>query len=477
METTCFINAKEKLLLIREEDGKGGARQIRLDADSYSPDELALISKCNRHFLASIYQTGLLDKSRMDGCLPKACLEINSAGVISPKYLINCFIHTVQLLLRDEIGDKCARDVNTVAIPTTPEKITNLYSTMLQNVEQHQEQSEPGEEDLSALLKMVMGYMAELQNQTNKKLEKGKKNLSMVGGVNHNMFMDKENMVQDMMGNCVEIINAAFEQHRLAIIAMVMGYGEANPKIADVIGRVVEDDKPIYANTQISLNAMMSFLGEVFNALFFKILPSTSMTVSMQAVIYHMATLNELNLLEDFSHTVHLPIIYRLVHSCFEDQGPCDIEAVSKYLSAEHSGIYNSLSHLCDTTDPSNRLAYLCEVAVACNVTDEKLTAAIYWYLNARRKYTIEFYLITLVSVYTQNKCAGLNKLNKKCNAVAFARPLHTILLLFRDHVREFGLDLALCDHTLVSFTQKYGKELKSCVQQFSVSALKNQRR
>ena len=103
---------------------------------------------------------------------------------------------------------------------------------------------------------------------------------------------------------------------------------------------VVKNSKsdPIYFNENITFHIMIHAIGEIFHSLFIDILPNESMESAIHGTLYHMAYLQDLNLLDTFKKYLYIPILYRLIYSCYKINSPF-IETSLKYISGNHSCI------------------------------------------------------------------------------------------------------------------------------------------
>ena len=500
IECPCIFDLEEKTLLCRNKSSSSNATIYNLTKCKHLFEkDLKIIADNNRLFLTYLCNIGRMNDTNFDGCLPIRCLNLNlneeqgeEEITISPKYLINCFIHLLKTIIisKDNTDIIFTRDDKTVHIPTTIVKMRDMFNSILKtfmkdDIENEMEIDDNDNNnnfaDLNQLLKLVMGHIVELQQRSTKKLEKSKKQLSMIGGISQNnfLFSDDNNAISKMLTDCANVIDTYIYNHRTLVL-------NDNNIIINKIITNNHNNKKIYSNNEISFQDMMDFIGQVFNVLFFKTFPRYSMMLTLQGVIYYVSVLNELQLINYYKNTIQLPILYKLIYSCFKDVTNNDndenkkIEHYNNWFQSLYPKLYKALTtyvniiNNTNTNDDDTALQCLCNIAIALDISDDSFMDAIYWLFNHHLNSTIEFYLIIIVNIYVQNKCSSLNKNNKISNANTFMKPIYKILILFRNYVREIGIQLAVCDETLTNFSMYYSKEIKEAINDFSLKCLKN---
>ena len=246
----CIINTEKQTLVCRSESSNNTNKIYQLNRCKNLPKEdLIMIAKYNREYLSYLCKIGKMNDINYDGCLPIRCLDMNididncqndEEITISPKYLINCFIHLLQLLVTEE--ERNNNDFNrifirdtTIQIPTTHEKIQYMFNHILKqflDIDLHPEDEKMEMEvdgkiendndndndfgDLLYLLKMVIGHVAELQQHTSKKLGKCKKNMSIIGGIPQKSILDKDNdAISNMLSESVKVLETFIYEHRI----------------------------------------------------------------------------------------------------------------------------------------------------------------------------------------------------------------------------------------------------------------------
>ena len=519
IEAPCFFNIEAKELYCRSASNnftKYDLKQCR----ELKEDDLLKVAQLNRLYLIYLCKKNQMNNVKFDGCLPVRCLDLNNNNnnnnnddneeeeelIISSKYLINCFIHLLKtILVQKDIINKdydeiFIRDDKTVPIPTSSEKMRDMLNSTLKvfmeaeenkmEIDEHEHEQENDNDfaNLNQLLKMIIGHVAELQQRTTKKVEKGKKKLNMVGGISQKCNLDNNNNNSDnndiskMLTDCVNVIEKFIYDHRILF------------KDDDMVNRIINtmntntngngngnSNYKIYTNDDISFQDMINFIGRVFNVFFFQTFPRYSMMLTIQGIMYYVSILNELKLINHFKDTIQLPILYKLIYSCFKDETSLYDANTNNWLKDSYPKIYKALNAYVTNTNTLDQsgaaLEHLCNIALSLAISNDNnnndLIDAVYWFLNHHLDSTIEFYLLIITNQYVQTKCSLMNKTNKISNAITFMKPLYNILTLFRNYVRQIGIDLALCNETLGNFSVLYANEIKRAINEFSLGCLK----
>ena len=496
---------------------------INIDGDKNTPDELEAISKGNRLFSIILF-TG--NRHEEDGCLPSKCLDIAGPSVnISPRYLINCFINTVECVFssdndynnnNNDSNSLFVRDKDTVELPMSSDKMESLIPEMFDKCRIPKEEQtmmevdcdedtcddNSDDTDLYLFINTIIEQLYKMQGNISSYLSKSynnskslQKKASVVGGFGSNIFtnifedIDKHNnngdsVLKNGMKDCAQTIHKAMRRHRMELRRLVEDENDQEMKSVKTLIRLVKKKdnesagKSLYVNDEISLKLMFDCIGEINNALFLNIIPKTSMMTAMQAVFYHAAVLREMKILEKFSHLIQMPILYRLIYCCFKDDSNSNsyvIAEYNKYMRENYKGVFSQINKLRDNKDRNNsddnfdtNVEIICSIASKSNIQDEKYKESLYWLLNEKRWYTFEYYLVLMAVIYMQSKCGNVNNFNKISNAKTFITPVYEVLILFYRHVNDLGLETSLRPSTIESFSDLYRKELRGAVGKFT---------
>ena len=433
-----------------------------------------LIDMANRHYAATIFNIEKSEEIQEYGCINSKVLGLKDIPltIMNTKYLINIFLNLVECLFTandtQHLLPLCARDKNSVQIPTTEHNISNLINDIIYTCATDHDEDEYSV-DIKDLFLTVLHFMSNLSANNAKKINNSnvKKKLSMAGGIPniHQIFGDdflKDNINQalhqtgDMIHNMIReyrnlILHKVCKDDFQAILNVIT----ANPNLV------------LYQNTNISYKFMMNFICNLFNKLFLEILPKTTMINCLYASLYQASVLNELNILKYHSKYIQMPIIYKLIYSFYK----CD------YHLPNQSNIDQTLSgwidRLCQKEIDS--IDILCNIAIKINIQDENQLNVIFWLLNEKRGYTYEFYIILMISLYVMSRCQTMNKHNKLLNSKSFIKPLYEIIsglyIYVVSHINN--IDMALCDETLDNFSKMYSSEIMHCFKKLSTTMVK----
>lgn len=479
---SCFIISSMKKIIISTDTAN--CLEILLDEESVNhldKEKLLFVSDINRKYCSNMFkkmiQNEKVNMNYYDGCLPSKCLFIEGEVVyISPQYLINCFIHWMELLFKTNEGQSIyfIRDVQNISIPASSDKMEQFVSQMTDNTFSYYKENSDSDgyiSDLYTFFQLIMEQLTNIQSNFEEKVKQAKKKSNIIGGMRSinfekDVFKLTKNEFKDSFSNCSQIIHDYVSNNRDRILKVALDVNNdkmyALKRIFEILAR--DTDICLYENLSISLQLMLDAIGEIFNILFNGVLPSHSIFLSFAATVYHTAVLNELNLLEKFSNTIYLPLLFRLVYSCFNDDNANTQH--KQYLSTDYNTILNHIGKL--NGDDDNNINILCSVAQKINLKDQKCLDSIYWHLNKVRGFTIEYYLIMISAVYVMYKCANINRMNKISNAKQFLTPIYKVFSLFLNYVRTMGLNQSLCSSTFENFGKVYQTEIKAAIRNLS---------
>ena len=476
---TCYkINKENKTINIVLENDE--TFLINIEDDKNSEDILKLIDEVNRRYSVIIYTNPNNKRDLASyGCLTTKCVGLNNIPLtfVNPKYIINIFLQLLQCLFRDDIRLEryFKRDEATIKIPTSEENISLLVDKLLHifNKEEDMNTKINDDEDdtyfnIKDLFSIIIEYLIKLQNSNKiqKKISNGSflKNASFVGGINIEALGNLRDDFNETILQTGDIIHKSLYDNKNEV------YKQCRENIDLIIQTINEDsDTDLYANMKISFKFMMQMIGEFFKALFVNILPRKSMLNSIYAILYHAAVLNELNILDYYSNLIQLPLLYRLIYSCYKDDNMTDPK-YHQYLKENHNSIYKNIQNLCEDEEAAKALEAICEIASKLDIRDINQLDSVYWVLNEKRGYTLEFYVIIITTLYVRGKCSTMNKSNKLLNAKLFIEPIYNLLRLFHKYIVYDINDLnaALCTNTFDHFSKIYSVDIQNVLHNFS---------
>ena len=463
-------------------------KTIKIKVDHPENDDfvLRLIDQANVNYSACIHRCKRSEEVTAYGCLTSKVLGLNDIPItfINPKYVKNVFLKFLQLFFKDDIGyaEFCVRDEKSMDIPSSPSKVSSLITDIVSYCNSSDTEDNDGSDDdiddglvdIRQFLMTVLSYIARVQsNKVHKNMQKGKikKRANICGGVSnlHNIL---RNSLHDNMTDTLS--HTGENVHRLICEYKNVLYME-NMKIREKIDYVKQllDHNPervcLYENLNISFRFMMETIQSIFDGLFTRILPQTSMLNCLYGTLYQASVLNEMNILKHYAKAIHIPLMFRLVYSCFKDRNnpppshdsSSDVATLTRYVRRmrEHNNNNNY----------EENLQTLCELAVRIDIKDSPTLNHLYWVLNQERGCTYEYYLIIIINIYVLGKCGEMKKDNKVSNARKFADPLYKILRLFHRYVVDDlkCLNVALCSETFENFSRAYSIDIKECLRKF----------
>ena len=452
----------------------GTTNEIIIDAANDANDDfiLKLIDKSNRHYSAMLHHLGMTEETENYGCLTTKVIGLKELPLtfVDAKYVINIFLKLLQCFFHEKEEEKyyhlCGRDEESLKIPTSKTNISSLIKEIM-NACAEAKDDEDDIIDIKYLFIAVLNYMSDLSATTTKNINSKNHKINIGGGANILKEFNKsiENNIEDTLNQTGNNIHNLIRDYK----RFIYNNDSACHENLNAIHKWIEEQPLtcLYQNTNISFKFMMEFVSNVFNALFLEILPQTSMINCLFATLYQASVLNELSILKHQSESIQLPLLYRLIYSCFK----CDINNNNNNNDQQSSIDYFQLiDKLCKQ---EKDIDVLCKIALKVNITEPNQLNSLFWLLNEKRGYTFEFYLIVLISLYIKFKCATLNKTNKLSNGRMFGEPLYDILYKFYHYVTsDLGkLEIALCTNTFTNFNTVYSNDIKKCLQTFFKNA------
>ena len=489
----CLINSQNENLIITFTDGTNTLIPIS-NQSNHLQDIYHANNNVYRQFM---FEGANVPEQFRDGCLPSIFLGIDDCPAvnINLRYLINSYLSHMDIIFGCD-GNRYLfqRDQN-YDIPISEAGLRELYSEMISglnepvNGQPQHEQVEEEEQSIQLLLKVVLQYIIhmlpdenDISHKYEKKINKMKRKTNVCGGVsNVNNMIDQikniqfsMNDIKSNMSKSVESIKTFLLQNKLEIARIIQNDEKTNAikRVNAIITNIDSQIPPLYILSEITPELMFQAIGDIFSVAFECLIPKTSFTLALHASFYNSAFLYKMNLLDRYKNVLFLPVIYRLTHSCFKDDTISSerVEVAMKNMEAYCPRIISDIHRLSNplATDDA-RCDVICGMGARVTATDESMLNALYILMNEIRGYTIELYLILLVSVFLQTpKYAAMNTENKKMNAKNFISPLYTIICLFQKFIEGAGKELVFCSSTIESFNKIYGSEMKKVIAEFS---------
>ena len=472
MDNFTFIKGlinNDNTLTITVVNAEGNCQEIVIDAANVNNDNfiLELIDKANRCYSATIHNLKKSEEIECYGCLTTKVIGFNELPLtfVNAKYVVNIFLKLLQCFFAEADDNKlrylCHRDEDSLKIPTSKTNMSALIKEIMNACVNNDNNSDKDDDiiDIKYLFVIILNYMSDLSSTTAKNINNKQHKINISGGANYLKEFNKsvENNIEETLSQTGDKIHSLICKYK----HIIYKEDEACREKLNMIKKWMDDNPStyLYENTNISFKFMMEFVSNVFNALFLEILPKMSMMDCLFATLYQASVLNELNILKYQSDSIQLPLLYRLIYSCFK----CEHEP---QLTDIDSGIKDLVKKL---PPQDKNIEVICKIALKTDITDTNRLDALFWLLNRERGYTFEFYLIILVALYIKFKCAALNRANKLSNGQMFGEPLYDILCKFYSYVTNDLSDLeeALCTSTLTNFNRIYSNDIKRCLQKF----------
>ena len=445
----------------------------------YDREMLAIISDMNRKQMIKVFE----NNPETDGCLPLKCIGVDDDSTnISPRYLTHCFINIIELVFGTEDNAQLfVKNAATLALPTSNHNLELIMTTLLKTASDVGEDKNNDNDDvihfklfIQILLDKLLTMQRGMTSTISKNASKLNKKSAYIGGISN---------IKDITGNdgdvlskglqeCAGVIHESMRRNAESIKAAVLNQNDHQMMAVKRFVEICSGRQPLYSNLDISFELMYGCIGEIFNALFFHIIPRTSMMEAMQGSFYNAAVLHELKLQDKFPDIVCTPILYRLINSCFKDPGSReDMEEIyHRYISDNYSGVIALIDKL--GRENCSAPEILCSIALKSNIQDEKFNEALYWLLNRKRSCTFEYYIILMAVLYVNARCPTLAAHNKRGNTKSFIDPIYAVMRLFHQHVQGVGIEVSLCSDVMETFSTLYQVELKEALEEFAKSVL-----
>lgn len=526
----CYINLENKTFVIKH--GRGdettGTRAIRLAEFNLEIEkDKEFLIEANRHYISNA-RKNYPNHTDYDGLLPLGCLiqdrKIPIDECISPKYLLNCFVHLMDLLFNDNKSSPQPNIIfdrnNEIIIPASDDRMRGMMNEMLDKQSTaitQLNQTGFGGDQLSVFLSIYLNQMKNLEESLSKKMEnvqnsrKLKRNINIMGGVNlqdatHDGMGGKFalNEMISSIGESKDQVHAFIRDNNAAIIheCLKTKRDDGDNALRSVLDILREFPRvPIYHNSNITYPLMFRTLGQVFEVLFMKMIPKISMTLSMIGSIYYASFLREMKLFDEYSYQLQFPIILRVLYSCYPDDtvSPSTprVKESEAYVKKYYESVYGEIQNVrkngilaSNQTDDTqrrydNNQRFITKVAAKFHLEDKDFSDHLYNVLNVQRGRTYEYYLVAILGLYLNgiSKAQGLTKkLDRESNGIKFIAPVHRILTEIYQFCNAPGTKEAMLDDSgyikyeyvqqfLQLFNENKGEVLEECIKE-SISVI-----
>ena len=473
------------------------SQQITIPVNTYNDNVnfLNYIDLANRKYCAFVYENNLSGKHNF-GVLNSQVVNLDEIPLtlLPPKYILNVFFKLLQCLFQNnpKLLKYFNRDDKYVDIPISSSEISSLINDIMKAFHDIQDSSsmmETDDDDDDAIINikdvfaLIIEYIMKLYSKNQSLLENNenclRRKANMIGRINNEHIKNLKTDFDQGLSQAGEKIHEIITKRNEEIYFKNSVFKE---KIDFIINCIHNDaSKCIYVNTAISFKFMMKFILEIFKILFTDILPKSSMLDSLYGILYQAAFLREMNILQYYSNIIHLPLMYRIIHSFYKDESNSNNDNdYEKYLKNEYSGIYRLIKQLHTNTDnncdkQNDNTQILCEIASKCNIQELKMLDSLYWVLNKKQNCIFEFYIIILIVMYIKAKCANVKSINKISNAKEFIEPIYQLIDLFRYYIIKDIKDknVAVCTETFNNFNQLYSNDIKRIVKSLVINIQK----
>lgn len=445
---------------------------------NYEREMLAIISDMNRKQMIKVFE----NNPETDGCLPLKCIGVDDDSTnISPRYLTHCFINIMERVFgTEENAPLFVKNTSTVALPTSNHNLELIMTTLLKTASDVGEDNNDNDDVfhfklfIQILLDKLLKMQQSMTSTISKNASKLNKKAAYMGGISNirDIMSNDGDVISKGLQECAGVIHESMRRNAESIQAAVLNRNDHQMMAVKRFVQICSGHQPLYSNLDISFELMYGCIGEIFNALFFHIIPRTSMMEAMQGSFYNSAVLHELKLQDKFPDIVCTPILYRLINSCFKDHGSReDMEKIyHQYMCDNYSGVLPLIDKL--GRENCSAPEILCNIALKSNIQDEKFNEALYWVLNRERSCTFEYYIILMAVLYVNARCPTLAAHNKRANTKSFIVPIYAVLRLFYQHVQGVGIEVSLCSDVMETFSTLYQVELKEALELFAKNVL-----
>ena len=479
----CHINKGKKTFVISctGDDGKEENSfvdfknlNLRTEKDRY------FINNANRCYMSDVYKQDGGEGER-DGflpypCLNPACLNDNDPikdVIISPKYITNAFINLINLLSNDNDAMIFNRNKN-VIIPASDgmmqEMMEKMFEKHANTIPQFNNDDEVNNQ-LGFFISIFINQMKKLQEDMSKKmknLQNNQRNIkiaNIMGGINLQNNNDKKTdfMFGDFISSIGEVreqIHAFIRENKSDIIKECFRAKNDNDNALKQVFELINayPNTPIYFNHEITYPLMFKTLGQVFEIIFLKIIPRLSMTLSIIGSIYYATFLYEMNLLEAFGYSLQMPIILRMIYSCYPEASNVNDDLSEIYLKKNYENIYDNIQNIdnnCivvndvnDENKESDNLNFIMKIAMKFEIENKEFSNHLYNVLNSKRQRTYEYYIIAILGLYMNGiaKTMNLNRRNRESNGKNFIEPIHRVMTKFYQCCNYTGIREELID-------------------------------
>lgn len=441
------------------------------------------------------------EDTRIVGCLPVVLLDISTTEnnlILDPRRLTNWFIQIISRVIPIEtiLPPELVREVNmtfyirdtNIFLPrhgvmtNIPDLIFSALNTL--ETENIWELGDNGEKlshellSISCIFKLLIPKLQSIfisshrKRNISGKIKSGKFKMSpeFQKILHENNLLNK---IEKWSENSLKFISDKLREYSVFFLNKLGDVNDTNIWAVKEFINVAQKSEtiPIYFNENITFRIMIHAIGEIFHSLFTDILPNESMESAIHGALYHMIYLHDLKLLDTFKKYLYIPILYRLIYSCYKINSPF-IKPSLAYLSENHSDIYHSLleyqnkNPLWQGNENTDLIAWMeinCESSVdrLCLIAsqsekylnDEKFMDALYWTVYDIRGQALDYYIIFLLIVYKnslslKNIKLGntMSKENKTLNCKNLVSPFFRIFVCFYDYIQNIPPHLITVD-------------------------------
>ena len=423
-------------------------------------EDIQTVDYIIRLYLANDMRQKLLQKSsnlknviEIYPSLPAKALAISSTKFVNAQRILNWSIYIISQVIQSPPSYFFYSRDPKIPIPSSEYNINDLLKRVMTMCQS----SDDDDDDLNMtqLLSVISGKMFRLFNQKKRKLDGGSKKSALV-------------IMENELSRSVENVQKMLYQYKDEILENIKNC-QATKSFLQI--RDNDPHTPVYVNTNMSFSILFHTTGEILNTFLIDIVSRLSMTDAMNASIFHLLYLNEVNLLEDFIHQVNLPILNRLILSCFPSPSP-----PTTFFSPHP--LIKKLPPLptTTTTDLENwikeneELVYsvLNEIIKKKEDDDDKL---LYWSINKERGNTLEYYLIVILRQYVQVlNLASSSRLDRELNRKIEIISLWKFIVCFYHYVTSIPPELRSV-HIFSEFTfgnnPTYKKIIQNALREF----------
>ena len=348
-------------------------------------EDVAIVDNVIRQYLAEHMRTLLTSQKpkyelEIHSSLPAKALGIPSQKFVNAQRILNWSIYIISQVINSPSIFFYSRDPK-ISIPSSNYNMNDILKRIMSMCQKENEDL-----NMSQLLSVISAKMFKLFNQKKRKLEGGKKTAVVV--------------MENEISRCVQSVYKMLYQYRDEILQNIMKSSScsATKKFMQLCQR----DIPVYLNTNISFSVLFHTTGEILNTLFIDIISQLSMTDAMNASIFYLLYLHEVDLLEEFLYQINLPILNRLILACFPHPSPPpSSESLPPLPLTKLPRLDGQIKDLENWIKEREDIVFS-ELNDIIKKKDDYDDDTLYWSINKERGNTLEYYLIVILRQYIQ---------------------------------------------------------------------------